>query len=175
MLSEPAVEIVHLERHLGNGCAAGRRLGAPGGSQMRERRTLVLSGQGFTFWFGFCRGDIHAHRVAPENFPRVSARTPMLMRKMIEINTSAPAHAWRCQSSYGEMAYEKIWSGSAAMGSFKWWVQNRLPKAVNSRGAVSPAMRATASNTPVTIPLRAVFITIRRMIFQRGMPRASAP
>jgi ABC-type phosphate transport system permease subunit len=45
---------------------------------------------------------------------------------------------------------------------------------VNNRGAVSPAMRATASSTPVTTP---AFTARRRTIidtFQRGAPSANA-
>ena len=35
------------------------------------------------------------------------------------------------------------------------WFQKRLPNAVKSSGAVSPATRASASSTPVTMPLHA--------------------
>ena len=50
------------------------------------------------------------------------------------------------------MAYAKICSGSAAMGWSSPWCQKRLPNAVNSSGAVSPAIRATATMTPVMMP-----------------------
>ena len=53
-------------------------------------------------------------------------------------------------------------------------LKNWLFRAVNSSGAVSPAMRATASSTPVTTP---AFTARRRTIiatFQRGAPSANA-
>ena len=43
-------------------------------------------------------------------------------------------------------------TGRLAIGCFRLTDQFRLPRLVNSKGAVSPAMRAIASNTPVTIP-----------------------
>ena len=46
--------------------------------------------------------------------------------------------------------------------------------AVNSNGAVSPAARATASSTPVTIPGSAVGSTTLKITRQRGAPSASA-
>jgi hypothetical protein len=42
-----------------------------------------------------------------------------------------------------------------ASGAFMLADQNWLLSAVNSSGAVSPLMRATASSTPVTMPVRA--------------------
>jgi len=41
------------------------------------------------------------------------------------------------------------------MGALRLVLQNWLLSAVNSSGAVSPLMRATASSSPVTMPLRA--------------------
>ena len=52
--------------------------------------------------------------------------------------------------------------------------QKRLPKAVNSSGAVSPAMRAIARITPVAIPLAAVRATTESVVRHRGTPSASA-
>src|SRR6266702_4572731 len=48
---------------------------------------------------------------------RVTILTNTLTQKTPVTRTSAPAHAWRCQSSYGEIAYVKICRGSAAIGS----------------------------------------------------------
>ncbi len=57
-----------------------------------------------------------------------------------------------------------------ARGSvFQYW----LLSAVKSRGAVSPAARATASKQAVTIPLIAVRITTRRLVRQFATPSAS--
>ena len=43
-------------------------------------------------------------------------------------------------------------TGRLATGAFILLLQNWLLSAVNSSGAVSPLMRATASSTPVTMP-----------------------
>ena len=72
------------------------------------------------------------------------------------------------------MANLKIVTGKLAIGCDKLEVQNWLFSAVNSSGAVSPEIRATASSTPVTTP---AFTARRRTIvatFQRGAPRANA-
>src|SRR6266568_3276357 len=50
----------------------------------------------------------------------------------------------------------------------------KLPSAVNSKGAVSPATRAMPTRQPVTMPLSAVRATILSEVRQRGYPRASA-
>ena len=50
----------------------------------------------------------------------------------------------------------------------------RLPSAVKSSGAVSPAIRATPTRQPVTMPASAVRATIRSDVRQRGYPSASA-
>jgi hypothetical protein len=47
-----------------------------------------------------------------------------------------------------------------------------LDSAVNSSGAVSPAMRATASSTPVMTPARAAFSVTDRITFHFGVPSA---
>ncbi len=43
-------------------------------------------------------------------------------------------------------------TGRLAMGLARLSDQFRLPRLVNSNGAVSPAIRATASSTPVAMP-----------------------
>ena len=43
-------------------------------------------------------------------------------------------------------------TGRLDIGCARLSDQLRLPRLVNSSGAVSPAMRATASSTPVTMP-----------------------
>ena len=70
------------------------------------------------------------------------------------------------------MANLKIVTGRLAIGSRRLLVQNWLLKAVNSSGAVSPAMRATASSTPVITPARAAFRVIALITFHFGVPRA---
>jgi len=69
----------------------------------------------------------------------------------------------------------KICSGNPATGWRTPSNQKRLPNAVNRRGAVSPATRATASMTPASTPGSAVGSTIWRVARQRGQPSASAP
>ncbi|MNN93696.1 hypothetical protein D3C81_2121950 [compost metagenome] len=54
----------------------------------------------------------------------------------------------------------------------KLW--NWLFRAVNSSGAVSPAMRANASSTPVITPALTARKRTRVATFQRGAPRANA-
>src|SRR5881409_3101596 len=45
----------------------------------------------------------HRHLTAPTR-PRVTSRAIKLTTSTSAIKTSAPAHAWRCQSSYGAIA-----------------------------------------------------------------------
>src|SRR5476649_1179933 len=52
--------------------------------------------------------------------------------------------------------------------------KNWLDSAVKSSGAVSPVMRATASKTPVTMPLTDAFSVIEQIIFHFGVPSAKA-
>jgi hypothetical protein len=48
-----------------------------------------------------------------------------------------------------------------------------LDSAVNSNGAVSPEMRASASRMPVTTPARAAFsVIVARITFHFGVPSA---
>ncbi|MNG22934.1 hypothetical protein D3C84_1074800 [compost metagenome] len=70
------------------------------------------------------------------------------------------------------MANLKIVTGRLAIGWLTSAVQNWLFSAVKSSGAVSPAMRATASSTPVTTPARAARSVMLRMTFHFGVPRA---
>jgi alpha-D-ribose 1-methylphosphonate 5-triphosphate synthase subunit PhnH len=53
-------------------------------------------------------------------------------------------------------------------------LQNWLLSAVNNSGAVSPLMRATASNTPVMIPARAARSVTKLITFHCGAPSAAA-
>ena len=64
--------------------------------------------------------------------------------------------------------------GRASIGLLKSpTLTSRLPRAVNSSGAVSPAARATASITPVRMPASPVRRTTDRTVRQAGTPRAS--
>ena len=66
-----------------------------------------------------------AHQCAPRNMPRrATKRTTPTVATIRATSTSAPAHACRCHSSKGEMAYTKICSGRAAMGWFTFMLQN---------------------------------------------------
>src|SRR6266436_3588080 len=73
------------------------------------------------------------------------------------------------------MAYLKMVSGKDAVGWFQPGLQNRLPKAVNRRGAVSPATLARASKRPVVIPGRAAGMTTVATALHLVAPRARAP
>ena len=68
---------------------------------------------------------------------------------------NTPAQASFCQFSYGLIANLKIVTGRLAIGWLRSLVQNWFDSAVKSSGAVSPAMRASASRTPVMTPARA--------------------
>src|SRR5213592_3091837 len=61
-----------------------------------------------------------------------------------------------------------------AMGWFMSSDQNWLLSAVNSSGAVSPPMRATASRIPVMIPAFAARTVTRVITFHCGAPSAAA-
>ena len=66
-----------------------------------------------------------------------------------------------------------MYSGSEACAPSKGLVlMNGLPKTSSSTGAVSPAIRATASMTPVVMPPMAVGRTTFRMVRHFGMPSA---
>ena len=60
------------------------------------------------------------------------------------------------------------------MASFRFQFHPLLPSAVNSSGAVSPDMRATASSTPVMMPARAAFQVTDLMTKFCGAPSALA-
>ncbi|MNL68424.1 hypothetical protein D3C87_1931420 [compost metagenome] len=51
-------------------------------------------------------------------------------------------------------------------------LQNWLESAVNSSGAVSPAIRAIASRIPVMIPDTDAFSVMAEIIFHFGVPSA---
>ncbi|MNL15573.1 hypothetical protein D3C87_1365660 [compost metagenome] len=95
------------------------------------------------------------------------ASTPMVIR-------NTPAQASCCHSVNGLIAKRKIVTGRLAIGLFRSLVQNWLDSAVNSSGAVSPAIRATASSTPVTMPAYDDLTVIAITIFHFGVPRATA-
>jgi hypothetical protein len=58
------------------------------------------------------------------------------------------------------------------MGWFKPWKKYLLPKMVIIRGAVSPAIRATARSVPVSKPALAVGNTTLRVVRHLWAPRA---
>jgi hypothetical protein len=67
----------------------------------------------------------------------------------------------------------KICTVSEAMGWSARRLQYWLLRAVKSRGAVSPAARATARSEAVTMPGSAVRRTTLRLVRQAGTPSAS--
>src|SRR5213075_157097 len=81
---------------------------------------------------------------------RTAKRAAIDSVRMIITSRNAPAHAWRCQSSYGEMAYVKTCTVSDAIGCVRLVDQNRLLNAVESSGAVSPHS-TTASGRPEAV------------------------
>ena len=95
----------------------------------------------------------------------LSSSTPSVIRK-------TPAQASFCQFSYGLIANLKIVTGRLAIGCVRSLVQNWFDSAVNSSGAVSPAMRASASSTPVITPARAAFSVTVMMTCHFGVPSA---
>src|SRR6266480_913546 len=105
---------------------------------------------------------------------RKSARAATLMPRTSSVMSAAPPHASRCQSSYGLIANWKITTGRFAIGRFMSVDMNWLLSAVKRSGAVSPAMRATASRIPVTMPARAARYETPVITFQLGAPRAAA-
>ena len=64
---------------------------------------------------------------------------------------------------------------SDEIGCVSFVEKNRLLSAVNSSGAVSPAMRASASMMPVTMPGNAAGTTTLNTARLRVAPSASAP
>lgn len=68
----------------------------------------------------------------------------------------------------------KIVTGRFAIGWLMSAEKNWFDSAVKSSGAVSPAMRATASSTPVTIPPTDARSVIFRIIRHFGVPSANA-
>ena len=70
-----------------------------------------------------------------ENLSRCGANTGDNSHQRINAENACDenkrsGHAWRCQSSCGEIAYVKICRGSAAISSLRSWFQKRLPNAV---------------------------------------------
>src|SRR3989442_4040662 len=103
---------------------------------------------------------------------RVARRASNEQTRTIVTSTSAPAHACRGRSSYGEMAYVYTCTVSDEIGSVSCVLKNRLLNAVKSSGAGSPAIRASASTTPLTIPGNAAGRTPRKTARGRVAPKA---
>ena len=81
-------------------------------------------------------------------------------------STSDAAHAFDSSAATPRVAYWKIYRGTKPMASLGDNVRLSLPKAVHSNGAVSPAMRAMARNTPVMIAERAAGTATRSTVCQ---------
>src|SRR6266700_1445900 len=85
---------------------------------------------------------------------RKNTRARILRISTASVMNSDPAHANSCQSLYGLMANWKMTTGRFDIGALRLVVQNWLFSDVNSNGAVSPEIRATASRIPVMTPAR---------------------
>lgn len=97
----------------------------------------------------------------------LSPSTPSVIR-------NTPAQASDCHSANGLIANLKIVTGRFAIGWLMSSEKNWFDSAVNSSGAVSPAIRATASSTPVKIPLSDARSVIASTIRHFGVPSAMA-
>src|SRR4029077_17016480 len=91
----------------------------------------------------------------PPGLNDTTTRALMLRIRMLSVMISAPDQASCCQFGYGLRANWKITTGRFAIGALRLVLQNWLLSAVKSSGAVSPLIRATASSSPVRMPLRA--------------------
>ena len=91
-----------------------------------------------------------------------------------KVTSSAPAHASCSQFSKPAPANLYITSGTALIAPVIFRLKNSLPNAVNSRGAVSPEMRAKASSTPVTMPGSALRYNTCTVTFHCGTPNDNA-
>src|SRR5207248_10787068 len=80
---------------------------------------------------------------------RTASRATIDSVRMIITRRNAPAQAWRCQSSYGEIAYVNTCTVSDAIGCVTLADQHGLLNAAQSSGAGPPATRARARRTPV--------------------------
>ena len=103
---------------------------------------------------------------------RRKVRARMFSTSTLIVIRKTPAHASFCQFSYGLIANLKIVTGRLATGPLRSEVQNWFDSAVNSSGAVSPAMRAKASRMPVSTPARADLRVMLAMTFHLGVPSA---
>src|SRR5690606_14689513 len=104
---------------------------------------------------------------------RATSRASRLSSMMIAIRTSAPVQARSIEFWWGSAACSQMKVGSDACGPWNGSLLIALvKKIVSSSGAVSPMTRATASITPVTMPVIAVGRTTKRTVRQRGTPRA---
>src|SRR5947208_13212055 len=114
-----------------------------------------------------------AHQCLPPELSENSTRRALTLRtRMLSVMIRAPDHASCCQFGYGLRAYTKITTGRLAMGAARLLLQNWLLSAVNSSGAVSPLMRATASSRPVRMPLRAAGQMTLGIVRQGDAPMA---
>src|ERR1700722_10473489 len=130
-----------------------------------ESRLTLLSAQVSQQWH-CCLEKLTTYQVLLTAPPRFNKRrAPRLATSTNPNSTKPAAHAWRCQSSYGAIAYVYIITGSDAVGCPNPGLQNRLPNAVKRRGAVSPATRASASNMPVSMPALAAGSTTVTIVF----------
>ena len=89
----------------------------------------------------------------------------IFVKSIKTVITKADAHAEIIQLSYGEPAYWNIVTVKDGIGSFIFSDKYLLLNDVNKSGAVSPATRAIARETPVKIPVNALFKIISFIIY----------
>ncbi|CAI1214148.1 Uncharacterised protein [Serratia ficaria] len=70
------------------------------------------------------------------------------------------------------MANLKMVTGRLAIGCIRSVLQNWFDNEVNSSGAVSPAIRAIASSTPVIMPDTEAFSVMAEIMRHFGVPSA---
>src|SRR6185437_13261636 len=135
------VEAHILDHHLGRGLLGRERIARAhhGPAQGRGTRRLARG-----------HGEIGVHDVRLLQLART--RATILRIRIVKVMSSAPPQASSIQLPYALLAKLKMTTGRLAISRFMSSEVNWLLTAVKSSGAVSPAIRATASMTPVSMP-----------------------
>ena len=103
----------------------------------------------------------------------VKTRATSVMKKVNSTSVRAAPHARSWAATKDEVALPKICTDSAVFASLnRCGLYSVAAPIVNSRGAVSPAARATASSAPETMPGRAAGNTTVRIVRLFDVPSA---
>ena len=163
-----------VERHVfEHGVVAEKDREVAHGQGRRGRRSLVPAGRGGIGW-RLAAMAIQHFRLCGWNRSRVRKRTPMLMAQHEQKQDQRAGPGLPVPVVVRRDGVVVNLQRQRGDGFGQLVRPIRLPKAVNSSGAVSPATRASASSTPVTMPLSAVRTTICTMVRHLAMPSASA-